>query len=74
MITAKQTDSKNGLGEKGPEFVPILLTSRQAAALLQVGERTLWRLTDKGEIPVVRIGRLVRYDPRDLQRWIEKKK
>jgi len=52
----------------------MLLTARQAAAVLSISERTLWGLTDGGEIPVVRIGRAVRYDPRDLQTWIDRHK
>ena len=50
---------------------PKLLTARDAAKALAVCEKTLWALTDRGEIPVVRIGRSVRYDPQDLSRWIE---
>lgn len=53
---------------------PALLTAREAAKLLAVCEKTLWALTKSGEIPVVRIGRSVRYDPRDLSRWIDKVK
>ena len=53
---------------------PMLLTARQAAAALSISERTLWGLTVRGELPVVRIGRAVRYDPRDLQAWIDRSK
>ena len=49
---------------------PQLLNPREAAKLLNVCEKTLWSLANHGEIPVVRIGRSVRYDPRDLARWI----
>jgi excisionase family DNA binding protein len=53
---------------------PLLVTVRQAAAVLAISERTLWALTKRGEIPVVRLGRAVRYDPKDLVRLIEGKK
>jgi hypothetical protein len=51
---------------------PLLLTPRQAAALLSVSEKTLHRLsTPHGTIPVVPIGkRGVRYRPAALERWI----
>ena len=49
----------------------LLLSPREAAAKLSMSQRTLWTLTASGEIPRVKIGRLVRYDPRDLRRWIE---
>jgi excisionase family DNA binding protein len=52
----------------------LLLTAREAARALAISERTLWSLTNNGDIPSVRIGRAVRYDPRDLDRWIERQK
>lgn len=51
-----------------------LLTARQAAQFLAIGQRTLWALTNSREIPHLRIKRSVRYDPQDLLRWIETKK
>ena len=53
---------------------PLLVTAREAARMLSIGERTLWTLTDRGEIPVVRIGRLVRYHIADLHAWINRAK
>jgi len=53
---------------------PMLLTARQAARALSVSERTLFSLTQAKEIPAVRFGRAVRYDPTDLRAWIEKAK
>lgn len=51
-----------------------LVRSSQAAEMLAVCERKLWELGNCGEIPRVKIGRAVRYDPRDLMAWIEKQK
>ena len=53
---------------------PLLVTSREAARMLAVSERTLWGLADRGEIPRIRIGRAVRYDVRDLDAWIQHNK
>ncbi len=54
---------------------PLLLTARQAATLLNLSERTLYRLTAGGDIPVVKIGpRGVRYDVGDLKSWIARAK
>lgn len=53
---------------------PMLLTARQAAKALTISERKLWTLTQQGEIPVVKSGRSVRYDPADLRAWIDRKK
>jgi excisionase family DNA binding protein len=57
-----------------PEAAPdrLLLTPRQAAAALSISERTLWQLTRDGAVRRVRIGRAVRYDPRDLQDYIDR--
>jgi excisionase family DNA binding protein len=54
--------------------VRLLLTPNEAARSLSICPRTLWTLTHEGQIPFVRIGRLVRYSPGDLQAWIEKQK
>ena len=57
-----------------PNEIPGLLRSDEAAKLLAISLRKLWTLADQGEIPVVRIGRSVRYDPTDLQNYIERQK
>ena len=51
----------------------MLLTSKEAAKALNICERTLYGLTKAGELPVVRIGRAVRYNVQDLKDFIEKK-
>jgi excisionase family DNA binding protein len=52
-----------------------LLTPRESAQALSVSERTLWSMTaPRGSIPVVKIGRSVRYDPADLREWIGEQK
>jgi excisionase family DNA binding protein len=53
---------------------PMLLTARQAARVLSISERTLFSLTKSGMIAAVRFGRNVRYDPRDLDAWIQRAK
>lgn len=49
---------------------PFLLTARDAARRLSISERTLFAMTSSGEIPCVRIGRLVRYSVETLKKWI----
>ena len=51
-----------------------LLKVKETAAVLSISARKLWELTNRGEIPHVRVGRSVRYDPADLQAWIERHK
>ena len=49
-----------------------LLTLDEAASILSLSPRTLSRLLRNGEIPTVRIGRLVRVRTSDLHSWVER--
>lgn len=53
---------------------PLLLTARQTSRMLAISERSLYSLTKAGDLPAVRIGRSVRYDPSDIRAWIESAK
>lgn len=55
-------------------FPSELLSRREAAQYLGVKEQTLavWLCTKRYEIPVVRIGRLVKYKKTDLDAFIQK--
>jgi len=58
-----------------PSPVRLLLQTREAAEALSISERTLWSLTaPRGSIPVVKIGRAVRYHVRDLEAFIADRK
>jgi len=61
--------------ELGPKVTQLLLSQREAARNLGICEKTLWSVTaPRGSVPVVRIGRCIRYSPDDLRAWIEEKK
>lgn len=48
-----------------------LLTMREAAKQrLNVSERTVWAMIQRGDLRAVRIGRSVRIDPRELDRFL----
>lgn len=47
----------------------ICLRRKEAANALGIGIRKLWELTNRGEIPHIRIGRSVRYPVEALQIW-----
>ena len=53
---------------------PLLWKAPEAARALALSERTLWTMANTGQIPSVRQGRAVRYDPADLRAWIKRKK
>lgn len=54
--------------------VEPLLNIHETAKTLSLSERKVWSLVAGGEIPTVRIGRAVRFDPMDLRTWIDGKK
>jgi excisionase family DNA binding protein len=51
-----------------------LLTPREVAELLQTTERHLERLVQAGRLRCVKVGRFVRFDPRDVSAFIEASK
>jgi hypothetical protein len=58
-----------------PKAPPVKwLKNKAAAALLGVSLRTLQDLRDKGIVPHSRIGRIIYYDPLDIQQEIERRK
>lgn len=52
----------------------LLYTRREAAVMLHLSERTLYTLTERGELPAVKVGRSVRYYHQDLIAWAEGKR
>jgi excisionase family DNA binding protein len=51
-------------------IAPMLLTVRQVEAALQLGRTRTYELLRSGEIPVRRIGRLIRVSRSALEEWI----
>jgi excisionase family DNA binding protein len=47
-----------------------LLTSEQAAALLQIHAKTLQKLARQGKVPSCRIGDLWRFRASELDQWV----
>ena len=54
-------------------IVPELMTTREAAALCGIGERSLWRWSRSGAaLRPVNIGATVRYRRGELLAWIQR--
>jgi predicted DNA-binding transcriptional regulator AlpA len=49
---------------------PLLIDAKAACALLCMGPRRLWTLTNNKAIPSRKIGRSVRYVPAELAAWV----
>ncbi len=61
-------------GRNGVQGGARLLRAYEVAAYLAISERKLWELTNRGDIPCVRMGRTVRYDPPDVRAWVRARK
>lgn len=48
----------------------LALRPKQAAAALGIGERLLWELTNRNEIPHTKCGRCVLYPVAALEAWL----
>lgn len=48
----------------------LLIDAKATCALLSIGERRLWVLTNMRAIPSRKIGKSVRYSPIELDAWV----
>jgi excisionase family DNA binding protein len=54
------------------QSIAILINAEQVSQILNISERTLWRLVSGGKLPQpVRIGRSARWRVQDIHDWIE---
>ena len=51
---------------------PVLWTTRQAAAALQISERTLQDWTRDGVVPAIKVNRTVRYRPESVEQALRR--
>lgn len=71
---ARLRTSQNAIfaGAKPPEDQGRLIDSKEAAKLLKVSPRTLWRMQTSGDMPApIRLGRAVRWSAEVLKKWVE---
>jgi len=69
LATTKQTNARNAA-----EALEGLITTKEAAAILCLSVRTIQELAANKDLPVIKIGKAVRYDVADLRKFIERKK
>ena len=69
---ARVRDDESGVGHArsgSAAVLPRLLTLPEVAEVLRVSPKTVRRLLARG-FPHVRFGRVLRFDPADVHRWI----
>jgi excisionase family DNA binding protein len=64
----------NGDVQQPQQIQPLVWKPEEAAQALTVSVPTLWRLVKRQGLPVIRMGRVVRFDPADVQAWLAKQK
>lgn len=50
-----------------------LLTTDELARILKVKKSYLYELTYRHQIPYIKLGRFLRFDPEQIQSWLESK-
>ena len=50
--------------------LPTLLDSSQIAGMLGITERHVRRFVHERRIPFAKVGKFVRFDPHDIERWV----
>jgi excisionase family DNA binding protein len=58
--------------QPAPAPEPLLVSTRVAAKMLSVCERTISNLSSRGDLRPIRIGKAVRFAVEDLKMWIRK--
>ena len=51
-----------------------LMDINQLAEMLNVKKKTIYDWVHKDLIPYVKLGRLLRFDPNDIEQWIKKRR
>jgi excisionase family DNA binding protein len=64
---AKRPEKDSGLASIGMKRA--LLTAKQASAYLCIHPKTLYRWADGGKIPSLKIDRLLRFNPAEIEQW-----
>ena len=57
-----------------PRSAEPAMTVRDVAAFLNVDEKTIYRLTQRGELPGFKVAGAWRFQHADVQRWVDERK
>lgn len=54
------------------ESEPKLMDAKRLATILGVGPKMIYRLVEEGRIPCLRLGTLIKFDPKVTSYWVRK--
>lgn len=57
-----------------PRSAEPAMTVRDVATFLNVDEKTIYRLTNRGDLPGFKVAGAWRFQHADLQRWVDERK
>jgi len=69
----KSPDDALGSGGEA-DLLPILVDIETVSRSLGISMRQVRRFVAEGQIPFVRVGHLIRFDPGELNRWIDERR
>jgi excisionase family DNA binding protein len=72
LVTARAIMTGHDRLRAGSHTHESLLTPAEAAALVGVSRKTIYREVERGSLPALHAGRQLRIDPYDFRRWIER--
>lgn len=55
-----------------PSSEEVLMDIKQVAAYLQINEATAYNWAQSGKLPGIKIGRIWRFRPGDIEAWLDK--
>ena len=60
-----------GVGERLPAALPMLIDIEAVSHSLGISIRQVRRFVADGDIPIVRVGSSIRFDPEEINLWID---
>jgi excisionase family DNA binding protein len=65
------SDSKHAPSRQQSEPLPTLVDIQAVALSLGISARQVRRFVAEGQIPFIRVGHSIRFDPDELRQWID---
>jgi len=71
--TSRESRPKRMAESAGDATPRLALRPKEASKALGIGPRLLWSMTNRGEIPHIKLGKAVLYPVAELERWLSER-